>query len=48
VHATRDRPARVALVESAHAKKGGLVVEPPLVERTGVGPSEALSAILAP
>jgi len=32
VHAAKDRPARVALVELRLAKPGGLVVEPPLVE----------------
>jgi tRNA1Val (adenine37-N6)-methyltransferase len=47
VHATTDRPARVALVEAAAAKPGGLVVEPPLVERAARGTSPALDAILA-
>jgi tRNA1(Val) A37 N6-methylase TrmN6 len=32
VHAFRDKPARVALVEFKKARPGGLVVEPPLVE----------------
>ncbi len=32
VHATGDRPARVALVELRLARPGGLDVEPPLVE----------------
>jgi tRNA1(Val) A37 N6-methylase TrmN6 len=32
VHASKERPARVALLELRLAKPGGLVVEPPLVE----------------
>ena len=32
VHAKRDAPARIVLVESQAAKAGGLVIEPPLVE----------------
>jgi len=32
VHGKADRPARVALVELAFAKAGGLAVETPLVE----------------
>lgn len=32
VHASRSRPARVALLEVVPAKPGGLIVEPPLVE----------------
>jgi tRNA1Val (adenine37-N6)-methyltransferase len=33
VHASASRPARVVLVEAQPAKRGGLVVEPALVER---------------
>jgi tRNA1(Val) A37 N6-methylase TrmN6 len=32
VHAYATSPARLALVEVRHAKPGGLVVEPPLIE----------------
>lgn len=35
VHATASHAARVALVESRAAKRGGLVVHPPLIERAG-------------
>ena len=49
VHGKADRPARVALVELAPAKPGGLVVEPPLIE---VGPdgkaTSELAALLDP
>jgi tRNA1Val (adenine37-N6)-methyltransferase len=37
VHGKTDRPARVALVELAFAKAGGLVVETPLVETESDG-----------
>jgi tRNA1Val (adenine37-N6)-methyltransferase len=37
VHGKAGRPARVALVELARAKRGGLVVVPPLVEVGGDG-----------
>ena len=48
VHATRDDPARVALVLALPAKKGGLVVAPPFIERDGGRPSEGLLALLHP
>ena len=48
VHATRDDPARVALVLAMPAKKGGLVVAPPFVERDAGRPSEGLLALLHP
>ncbi len=35
VHATAAHPARVALVEARAAKRGGLIVAPPLIERAG-------------
>ena len=47
VHSGPTEPARVALVESLPAKPGGLVVTPPLIERTGSGPSSVLAQILA-
>jgi tRNA1Val (adenine37-N6)-methyltransferase len=37
VHARADRPARLALVELRRARRGGLLVEPPLVEWTAPG-----------
>jgi tRNA1Val (adenine37-N6)-methyltransferase len=47
VHGKADRPARVALVELARAKPGGLVVSPPLVEVDAEGrPTPELSALL--
>jgi tRNA1Val (adenine37-N6)-methyltransferase len=48
VHADAGQPARVALVEAAPGKPGGLIVEPPLFERDGPRPSQALEALLAP
>jgi tRNA1(Val) A37 N6-methylase TrmN6 len=47
VHGTADRPARVALVELAFGKAGGLVVETPLIE-TGEGgrPSDEIARLL--
>ena len=33
VHASAGRPARVVLVEAQPAKRGGLVIEPPFIER---------------
>jgi tRNA1Val (adenine37-N6)-methyltransferase len=48
VHARRDAPARVALVELRLAKPGGLVVEPPLVEWSAGGKrTRELAAIVA-
>lgn len=47
VHAKADAPARVALVEAVPGKAGGLVVEPPLVERSATGPSPWLTALVA-
>ena len=32
VHAKRDRPARICLVEATPGKPGGLITEPPLFE----------------
>jgi tRNA1Val (adenine37-N6)-methyltransferase len=46
VHPRVDAPARVVLVEARPAKPGGLVVEPPLVERDQGGPTAELLAIL--
>lgn len=37
VHASAARPARIAMVEAKPAKRGGLVIEPPLLERTASG-----------
>jgi tRNA1Val (adenine37-N6)-methyltransferase len=49
VHGKSDRPARVALVELARAKPGGLVVSPPLVEVDADGkPTPELAALLSP
>lgn len=48
VHGRADRPARVALLELALAKDGGLVVEPALVEFDGDNrPLPELSRVLA-
>ena len=33
VHAKPNQPARIVLVDSCAAKAGGLVIEPPLVEK---------------
>ena len=46
VHSAADRPARVALVELARAKPGGLVIEPPLLERIDGQQSPELLALL--
>ena len=47
VHGKGDRPARVALVELASAKPGGLVVLPPLVEvRDNGKPTAELASLL--
>jgi tRNA1Val (adenine37-N6)-methyltransferase len=47
VHGRPDRPARVALVEFARAKDGGLVVEPALIEFDAHNrPSPELSRLL--
>jgi len=46
VHGAAGRPARVALVELARAKPGGLVIEPPLLERIDGQPSPELLALL--
>ena len=48
VHATDDAAARVVLIEAKHAKPGGLIIEPPLVERAGTGYSAELAALLGP
>jgi tRNA1Val (adenine37-N6)-methyltransferase len=49
VHGKGGRPARVALVELVHAKPGGLVVLPPLVEVGPDGkPTPELTAIINP
>jgi tRNA1Val (adenine37-N6)-methyltransferase len=49
VHGRPERPARVALVEVAHARDGGLVVMPPLLEMDQSGnPSPELDALLRP
>ena len=47
VHPFVDEPARVALVSAMPAKRGGLVLQPPLVERSGETLSHAMQAILA-
>jgi tRNA1Val (adenine37-N6)-methyltransferase len=46
VHPRAAEPARIALVESAAGRAGGLVVEPPFFEREGRGPSASLDALL--
>jgi tRNA1Val (adenine37-N6)-methyltransferase len=47
VHATASSPARVVLVEAVAGRAGGLIVEPPLVERDGGGYTDEMKAILA-
>jgi tRNA1Val (adenine37-N6)-methyltransferase len=47
VHSKAEEPARVVLVEAVPGKRGGLVVSPPLIERTEKGPTATLAAILA-
>jgi tRNA1Val (adenine37-N6)-methyltransferase len=47
VHSRAEEPARVALVEAVPGKRGGLVVSPPLIERTEEGPTAMLAAIVA-
>ena len=46
VHATDTSPARIVLVEARPAKPGGLVLEPPLVERSGGHYSPEVLAML--
>jgi tRNA1Val (adenine37-N6)-methyltransferase len=46
VHATDSSPARVVLVEARPAKPGGLVLEAPLVERSGGHYSSEVLAML--
>jgi len=46
VHATRDKLARIVLVEASAAKAGGLQVLPPLIERDEKGPSIELDRLL--
>lgn len=46
VHSAADRPARVALIELARAKAGGLVIEPPFLERIDGQPSPELLGLL--
>ena len=48
VHAKPELPARVAMVLAMPAKRGGLVVLPPLIERDEHGPSAEVRALLAP
>jgi tRNA1(Val) A37 N6-methylase TrmN6 len=49
VHGKTDRPARVALVELALAKSGGLVVETPLIETGSDGrPTEEMARLVSP
>jgi len=46
VHASDEQPARVALVEAQPAKRGGLVVLPPFIERDAAGPTSRLRRLL--
>lgn len=46
VHGAEDRPARVALIELARAKPGGLMVLPPLIESERGRPSAELLSII--
>lgn len=46
VHARATDPARVVLVEAVAGRPGGLLVEPPFVERTAEGPTAALAGLL--
>jgi tRNA1Val (adenine37-N6)-methyltransferase len=49
VHGKADRPARVALLELAFAKAGGLVVLTPLIETGSDGrPSEEVARLVRP
>lgn len=49
VHGKSDRPARIALVELARARPGGLLVEPPLFERDASSqPTSELERLLRP
>jgi tRNA1Val (adenine37-N6)-methyltransferase len=45
VHASRDAPARVALVEAVAGRPGGLAVLPALLERHADGYSDEMTAI---
>jgi tRNA1Val (adenine37-N6)-methyltransferase len=47
VHASTDTPARIVLVEAQPAKPGGLVIVPPLFERSAHGYTDEISALLA-
>jgi tRNA1Val (adenine37-N6)-methyltransferase len=49
VHGKADRPARIALIEFAFAKAGGLVVETPLIE-TGLDgrPTDEVARLVRP
>jgi tRNA1Val (adenine37-N6)-methyltransferase len=47
VHASATDAARVALVLAMPAKRGGLVVDPPFIERDATGPSAALTTLLS-
>jgi tRNA1Val (adenine37-N6)-methyltransferase len=47
VHAKEGAAARVVLVEAMAAKPGGLVIEPPLVEREGGGFSRELARVVS-
>ncbi len=46
VHAHAGTAARVILVEAIRGRPGGLVIEPPFIERGEAGPSDALDALL--
>ena len=49
VHGKADRPARIALIELAYAKAGGLVVEMPLIETESNGrPAEEVARLVRP
>jgi len=48
VHAKRGSAARVVLLLASPAKRGGLVVDAPVIERDERGPTETLTGLLAP
>lgn len=46
VHARATDPARVILVEAVAGRPGGLLIEPPFIERNAEGPTDALAGLL--
>jgi tRNA1Val (adenine37-N6)-methyltransferase len=48
VHAKAAEPARIVLVEALPAKRGGLVIEPPIVELEGRTRSSIMRGLLDP